>query len=337
VAVAAVPWARHGAGHTRAFDDTVAWLACQASKSAVRQLLRIAWPTVGAIITRVSADIDAQVDRLAGLRRIGIDEISYRRGHCYLTAVVDHDTRRLVWLGEGRTKATLEAFFDQLGPVRAGLITEVTADAASYIATVVTQRAPQATRCADPFHVVQWATHELDLVRRRVWKTARNAPGGRVRTREGRSQESAGNARALQRCRYALWKNPGDLTGRQRVKLEWVARTAPELHRAYLLKEGLRTVFAVGGADGVSGLGRWLAWAQRCRIPEFVRLGRKVRRQLDAIHASLNRGLSNALLEATNTKIRLLTRIAFGFRTPQSLMALAMLALGGHRPDLPGR
>lgn len=337
VVVAAVPWARHGGGHTRAFDDTVAWLACQTSKSAVRQLLRIAWPTVGAILARVSADIAARVDRLEGLRRIGIDEISYRRGQRYLTAVVNHDTRRLVWLGEGRTKATLEAFFDQLGPERAKLITEVTADAASYIATVVGKRVPQAVRCADPFHVVAWATHELDLVRRRIWNTARNAPGGRVRPRQDRSPQSAGDARTLARSRYALWKNPEDLTDRQQAKLAWIAATAPELHRAYLLKEGLRTVFAVGGQDGITGLARWLAWAQRCRIPEFVRLGQKVRRQLDAIHASLNRGLSNALLEATNTKIRLLTRVAFGFRTPESLMALAMLALGGHRPDLPGR
>ena len=337
VVVAEVPWARHGGGHTRAFDDTVAWLVCHTSKSAVRQLLRIAWPTVGAIITRVSADIDARVDRLAGLRRIGIDEISFRRGQNYLTAVVDHDTRRLVWLGEGRTKATLEAFFDQLGHERATRITEVTADAAHYIAAVVADRAPQAVRCADPFHVVAWATHELDLVRRRIWKTARNAPGGRARPREGRSQESAGDARALQRSRYALWKNPEDLTGRQQAKLAWIAAAAPELHRAYLLKEGLRSVFAVGGTEGIDGVNRWLAWAQRCRIPEFVRLGRKVRRQLAPICASLHLGLSNAVLEATNTKIRLFTRIAFGFRMPGSLMALAMLALGGHRPDLPGR
>ncbi|MFD9892897.1 ISL3 family transposase [Amycolatopsis sp. NPDC059027] len=337
VVVAAVPWARHGAGHTRAFDDTVAWLVCQTSKSAVRELMRIAWATVGAIVTRVSADIDARVDRLEGLRRIGIDEISYRRGQLFLTAVVDHDTRRLVWLGEGRTKATLEAFFDQLGDNRATLITEITADAAPYIATVVADRVPQAVRCADPFHVVQWATHELDLVRRRIWNTARNAPGGRGRTRDGRSQESAGDARMLQRSRYALWKNPEDLTDRQKAKLDWIAATSPELYRAYLLKEGLRTVFTVGGEDGITGLTRWLAWAQRCRIPEFVRLGRKVRRQLDAIHASLRLGLSNALLEATNTKIRLLTRVAFGFRKPESLTALAMLALGGHRPDLPGR
>lgn len=337
VVVAAVPWARHGAGHTRAFDDTVAWLACQVSKSAVRELMRIAWPTVGSILTRVSADIDASVDRLDGLVRIGIDEISYRRGQLFLTAVVNHNTGRLVWLGQGRSKATLEAFFDELGPDRAKLITEVTADAAAYIATVVAERAPQAVRCADPFHVVQWATHELDLVRRRIWNEARDATGGRGRQKQGRSQESAGDARKLQRSRYAMWKNPEDLTEKQKVKLDWIARTKPELFRAYLLKEGLRTVFAVGGEDGIAGLKRWLAWAQRCRIEEFVRLGRKVRRQLDAIHASLRLGLSNALLESTNTKIRLLTRIAYGFRKPESLMALAMLALGGHRPDLPGR
>ncbi len=99
--VAAVPWARHGAGHTRDFDDTVAWLAVQCSKTAVTELLRVAWRTVGAIIIRVQADIEATVDRFDGLRRIGIDEISYKRGHRYLTVVVDHDTGRLVWAAVG--------------------------------------------------------------------------------------------------------------------------------------------------------------------------------------------------------------------------------------------
>jgi transposase len=80
VVVAWVPRARHGAGHSRAFDDTAAWLAVRTAKSAVMELLRISWRTVGRIVTRVSADAQAGVDRLAGLRRIGIDEISYKRG-----------------------------------------------------------------------------------------------------------------------------------------------------------------------------------------------------------------------------------------------------------------
>src|SRR5665811_1779058 len=80
---AQVPWARHGAGHTYAFDDTAAWLVTHCSKSAVRDLLRIAWRTVGSIVTRVVADAEATTDRFANLRRIGIDEISYKRGHKY--------------------------------------------------------------------------------------------------------------------------------------------------------------------------------------------------------------------------------------------------------------
>lgn len=126
VVVAAVPWARHRARHTRDFDDTVAWLAVVSSRTAVCQLMRVAWRTVGAIITRVCSDVDAVTDRLAGLRRIGIDEISYKRGHRYLTVVVGHDSGRLAWAAPGRDRATLRSFFDALGPDRCGLIRLIT-------------------------------------------------------------------------------------------------------------------------------------------------------------------------------------------------------------------
>ena len=84
-------------------------------------------------------------------------------------------------------------------------------------------------------------------------------------------------------------------------------------------------------------LARWLSWAARCRIPEFVTLGRRVRAHLPAIHATIDHRLSNGLIESVNTKIRLLTRIAFGFHHPHALIGLAMLAVGGLRPALPGR
>jgi transposase len=331
VVVASVPWARHGAGHTYAFDDTVAWLAVQCSKTAVTELMRIAWRTVGAVVTRVSADIEAGVDRLSGLRRIGIDEISYKKSHRYLTVVVDHDRRRLVWAAPGRDKATLGRFFDLLGDERCAQITHVSADMADWIATVVAQRCPTAVRCADAFHVVAWATDALDEVRRQAWNTARGAVTQR------KAGRATGTARALKHARYALWKNPNNLTDRQAEKLAWIAKTAPRLHRAYLLKEGLRHVFAVKGEQGKEALDRWISWARRCRIPAFVDLARKIVKHRPAIDAALEHDLSNALVESTNTKIRVLTRVAFGFRSPEALIALAMLSLGGYRPDLPGR
>ena len=92
--------ARHGSRFTRWFEDTIGWLATATSKTAVTELMRIGWRTVGGIVERIQVEIDGQVDRLAGLKRIGIDEISYKRGHKYLTIVVDHDSGVVV--GGGR-------------------------------------------------------------------------------------------------------------------------------------------------------------------------------------------------------------------------------------------
>jgi transposase len=328
VTVIAFPWARHAARQTRAFEDTVAWLVTRCSKTAVSGLLRIVWRTVGGIVTRVMADIDAQVDRLEGLRRIGIDEISYKRGHKYLTVVVDHDSGRLVWAAPGRDEETLRRFFDALGEDRCAQITHVSADAADWIATVVAERCQNAVRCADPFHIVKWATEALDEIRRQVWNDAKGRRRGGTAT---------GTARSLKRSRWALWKNPDKLTERQHQQLAWIAKTDPRLYRAYLLKEGLRHVFALKGEAGKDALDAWIAWAQRCRIPEFVHLQQRIRKHRAAIDATLEHGLSQGLVESTNTKLRVLARMAFGFRKPEALIALGMLALGGHQPSLPGR
>lgn len=324
VTVAAVPWARHGAGHSRAFDDTVAWLATRSSKTAVVALLRIAWATVGVIIARVVSEARAQRDPFDGLRRIGIDEISYKRGHRYLTVVVDHDTGRLIWAGVGRDKATLAGFFDQLGDKRCAKVRLVSADAADWIGDVVRERCPKATLCLDAFHLVKWVTDALDEVRRDTWNQAR------------RSGMKA-HARDLKGARYALWKNPEDLTANQEAKLAWVAKVNSRLYRAYLLKEQFRQIIRLKGRRALRLLDSWLAWAARSRIPAFVEVGRKIRRHLDGFKNTLKHGLSNALVESTNTKIRVLTRMAFGFRKPEHLITLALLDRGGYSPPLPGR
>jgi len=329
VVVAAVLWARHDAGHTFAFDDTVAWLAVKTSKTAVTQLMRIAWRSVGAIVARVSADGLAAVDRFANVRRIGIDEISYKRNSHYLTVVVDHDTRRLIWASVGRDMAAVHSFFDALGEERCTQITHISSDSADWIERVVKRRCPEAIHCADPFHVVSWAQLALDEVRSESLRRAR------ALARRGRGQRSRGPALELWRSRHALWKNPENLTEHQAARLAWIAKTDPRLHRAYLLKEGLRYVFAAGGEEGKEALERWLSWAKRCRIPSFVKVARQVETRRSQIEATLDHGLSNALIESTNTKIRLLTRIAFGFKNADALIGLAMLALGGFCPSLP--
>jgi transposase len=324
VTVVAVPWARHGSRFTTAFEDTAAWLACHTALSVLAELLRVTWRSVAGIVVRVVAEAAGRRDRLGGLRRIGIDEISYRKGQRYLLCVVDHDTGRLVWAAKGRNATTLRGFFDLLGQQRSAQLTHVSADGAEWIHDVVGERAPQAVLCLDAFHIVAWATAALDAVRREMWNQLR----------------AAGNkdqANTLKATRWALLKNPANQTGDQRSTVASIATTNKPLYRAYLLKEQLRMVFQTKGEPGRRLLAGWLTWAQRSRLPEFVKLATTIKKYLALIHNTLDHGLSNALSEATNTHLRLLTRRAYGYHSADALIAMATLTRGGLCPPLPGR
>ncbi|MGH3624046.1 MAG: ISL3 family transposase [Sciscionella sp.] len=324
VLTAHVPWARPDSRFTLAFEDTVAWLTARASMSVVAEFLRTTWRSVHDIVERVVTDLAEGTDQLAGLRRIGIDEIAYRRGQRYLTCVLDHDTGRLVWAKEGRDSGVIRAFFDDLGAERVTQLTHVSADGAEWIHTPVRERAPNAVLCLDPFHIVQWATKAVDKVRRSLWNTLRGT---------GHAQAASD----MKATRWALLKNPEDLTGEQRTSLATIAKTNHRLYRAYLIKEQLRAVFAVTGKTGRRLLTGWISWATRCRIPEFVTLAKTIKHYLPLIHNTLDHGLSNARAEATNTHLRVLTRRAYGFRTPNALISMAMLTRGRLCPPLPGR
>ena len=322
VVVAAVPWARHDARFTRTFEDQVAWLTCNCSKTAVSLLMRVAWRSVRGIVERVAEEARRNVDLLGGLRRIGIDEISHRKGQRYLTVVVDHHTGRLVWAAAGRDRKTVLAFFDALGEERCKQIELVSCDMASWISGPVAERCPNAVRCVDPFHVIQLATDALDQVRREVWNEAR---------RQGNMEL----ARDLKGARFAVWKNPENLTDRQQAKLAEIQKTNGPLYRAYLLKEQLRQIYRVSAEQAEKLLEQWLAWARRSRLPSFVKLARTITAQRDGILSAVKNGLSNARIEQMNTQIRLLARQAFGFHSPRPLIALAMLKLAGLCPPLP--
>ncbi|MCA1679086.1 MAG: ISL3 family transposase, partial [Actinobacteria bacterium] len=232
VVVAAVPWARHDSRFTVAFEDQCCWLAVNTSKKAVAELMRVTWRTVGSICERVAAEQVAQRDLLAGLKRVGIDDFSHRKGHRYLTVVVDHDTGRLVWAAPGRDRKTVEKFLDLLGAKRCEQIELVSCDMAESIASAVSERCSNAVRCVDPFHVIQLATDALDEIRREVWNDARRAGQKQV-------------AKELKGARFVLWKNAHRLTGRQRQKLAHIQQTNKPLYRAYLISQQLREIYRV--------------------------------------------------------------------------------------------
>jgi transposase len=311
----AVPFARPGAGFTGDFEDLVAWLATKMDKSAVCRYARIDWDTVGRICERVVAD-GLDPSRFDGLVAIGVDEVSWRKNHRYLTLVCDHACRKVIWGQPGRDAETLDEFFAELGTDRAGALEAVSSDMGPAFLKSIKAKAPNATRCIDPFHVVKLATEALNTVRRATWQDMRKVDPVRAKTFKG--------------ARWALLKNPADLNDEQQATLRRLKRRGGELWRGYRLKESLRAIFAGDlSLDEVTHLlDRWISQAQRSRLAPFVTAAKTVRRHRDGILAAIRLGINNGRAEGLNNVVRLIVRRAFGFHSPQAALALVMLACG---------
>lgn len=348
VITAYVPWARHNSGFTRCFEDTVVWMTKAMSKSAIADFMRISWNTVGPIISRVKNDLEPDLSvRWNNLHQIGIDETSYRKGHKYITVIVNHENNDVIWAAPGHDAETLSSFFEQLTDDQKKSIEAVTGDGAKWIEGVCRKYIPSAQFCIDPFHCIAWATEALDTVRtKETQKSAReyqeqhkdDPKHGKGRPKKGEDRPKDIRSRAIKNSKYALGKRPENLTENQAARLEMIKIHNPVLYRAYLLKEDLRLLFHLEAKDSITQeLDKWLSRAQRCRIPEFVELGRKIRRHKEAIVKTLELGLSNARVEATNNKIKLIIRKAYGFRNITNMVDMILLHCSSLPIDLPNR
>lgn len=174
VITARVPWAAHKSDFTYDFDTAVTWSTLHATSTAVSEYYRINWHTVGSICKRVQLSLEeGQPSRFDNLEEIGIDETSYKKGHKYMTVVVNHKTGALIWAKKGHGKEVLTDFFNELTEEQRAKIKLVSADGAGWIADCVKEFCPNAKRCVDPFHVVAWANDALDEVRKGVVREAK--------------------------------------------------------------------------------------------------------------------------------------------------------------------
>jgi transposase len=316
-----VDWARPGARHTRDVEDLAAFMAQRMDKTTVARLLRVSWEAVAAIVTRVVAE-HLDESRLEDLFRIGVDEVSWRKGHRYLTVVADHDAGgAVVWAGEGKGSTTLDGFYQALGPERAAKLTAVSLDMGGAYARSTATNAPQARMCIDPFHVMALTNQAIDHARRWAWNAAR---------RQG------SDARWVKHTRWALVKDRGALSTEQRLLIERLRRERSVLFRAWRLKEMLKDVYRLkvfGAAHQF--LDRFLAAACRSRIPAFVKLSRTIRAHREGILAAVELGLSNSKLEGLNSKIRLINHRGYGHHSAAAVIAMVYLCCGGITVTLP--
>lgn len=334
-----VPWARPGARHSRDFQDVVAWLAQRVDKTTIATLMRVSWEAVAKIVTDVVAEAldDA---RLEGLVRIGVDEVSYRKGYRFLSVVADHDRGgAVVWVAEGRDQRVLEAFYDELGAERISRLEAISLDMGKAYKSATDTKAPHLTQCVDPFHVVKLANEAVDKARRWAWREEQRLgprpPATIGRPRKDGPPRPRDEVRFVKHTRWALLKDPDDLLESQLAVLHELRRRRSVLYRCWQLKEGLRDLYRVRPADAAEHLAWWLAWACRCRIPAFVTLAKTVRVNRERILAAVELGLSNSKLEGLNSKIRLINHRGYGHHSASALMAMIYLCCGGVTVELP--
>lgn len=331
----AVDWARPRARHTRDFEDVVAWLAQHTDKTTVTRLLRTSWETVTGIVGRVVGEhLDSR--RLEGLYRIGVDEVSWRKGHRYLTVVADHDRDGMVvWAGAGKDHKTLERFYDELGEPGCAQLQAVSLDMGRAYQKATDNKAPQARQCVDPFHLVKLANEAVDKTRRAQWQTTRTQrglTGGRY-TRDRKHNPAS---IATKHTRWALLKDPDTLNDNQLATLHRLRLDRSVLYRAWQLKEGLRDLYRLARPEqAAEHLDWWLNWACRSRIPAFLTLSKTIRVNRDRILAAVELGLSNSKLEGLNSKIRLINHRGYGHHSAAALIAMIYLCCGGITVELP--
>jgi transposase len=314
-----VPWARPGARFTQDLEDLIAWLCQRTDKTSVCQLLRVSWEAVQAVVMRVVAEhLDDR--RLNGLFNLGVDEISYKRGHQYLTVVADHNTGRVVWVAKGRSQAALSSFFTALGPDRCAQVQAISMDMAPIWRDPCAWFIPQAAICFDPFHVVRLGNLALDAVYKNL----------------SRQHGTGTGDRDWRRTRYALRAGVEKLDHDHHALLRRLRRNRYALWRAWDLKERLRDLYrTVAPADARAHLKAWCTAARRSRLRPFINLARQLARHFDGIVAAVEHGLSNSRLEGINAKIRLINRRGYGHPNGIHLAAMIHLCLGGITISLP--
>ena len=336
VHTAEVPWAKHDSGFTLDFAFSVTWLLkAHVSRTLIAERFRIDWKTVGRLAKLVWHELEPDpTKRFDNLKFIGIDETSYTKGHNYITVVVNHETNTIVWVGKGHGREVLNQFFKLLTPEQRASIEAVSGDGAKWITGSVEEYCPNATRCLDPFHVVEWANDALDSMRVDAWRRARETLLGMIKEAKRKKYERESDeikemrkhVDEIKHSKYALGKNPENLTKSQQERLTMIQSEDPLVARGHALKESLRQVFKLHDPDlAEEYLDKWISKAQHCRIPAFVELQRKIRRNRDYILNTVKLGLSNARIEATNNKIKLIIRIAYGFRNIDTLISFVML------------
>lgn len=293
-----LPWVMGKRRFTKALLHTIATWTRILSWEEVRRLFQCSWSTVHLSVKEMVEYGLANRD-LSHITHIGIDEISRRKGHVYVTNVYDLNSKRLIWSGEGRKQETLREFFDEFGEEHTRNLEGICCDMWQQYIDVIKEKAPQAILVFDKFHIVRHLMEAVDEVRR-----------------EEIRDKGQDHRDLVKRTRYIWLKNPWNLTDNQTQTLRMLEKLNLRIGRAYMLKEAFREFWNYHTKGwALRYLNQWFWWATHSRLQPMREFAWMIRRHQNDILNYFRMPIDNGTVEGLNNKAKLIVHKAYGFRT----------------------
>jgi transposase len=316
VRVEAMPWAMGKSSMTTVYMSFLATWARRLSWTETARVFSSTWDNVRRAVEWV-VEYGLEHRDLEGITAMGVDEVAHRKGHQYLTLVyqIDAGCRRLLWVAESRTTKAFKGFFTWLGERRSKALRVVCSDMWKPYLNVIQRHAGQALNVLDKFHIVAHLNKAVDETRR-------------LDAAELRRQ---GDKVTLKHTRWCLLKRPGKLTKKQTGRLRSLLRLNLRTARAYILKEDFNHFWTyVSPFWAGKFLDRWCDMAMRSGIEPMKAKAKMLQAHRDLIlnyfHAKKEH--SSGVVEGLNTKVKLVTRKAFGYRMFDTIRIALFHALG---------
>ena len=316
VVVEAMPWAHGKSPMTHALMCFLASWAKRLSWLETARCFQSSWDKVRASVEWVVA-WGLEHRNLDGIEALGIDEVAWRKGHKYLTLVYDISagTRRLLWIGQDRTCATIRGFFEWLGEERCACVRYVCSDMWKPYLRTIRKYASNALNILDRFHIAKHLNDAVDQTRRQ----------------EAADFRRKGDKVILKHARWCLLKRVKNLTYHQSVRLHELLKLNLRVVRAYLMKEDFDAFWAYNRPAWAGRfLDAWCTRAMRSRIEPMKKVAKMLRNHRDLIlnYFRAKKQFNSGVVEGLNNKLKLVTRKAYGYRSVETIKIALYHALG---------
>ena len=292
-------WLAKYARVTTRFAENIARLCRHLAIKHVAEFYRLGWDAVKAIDKEYLERTLGEPD-LSDLTLLAMDEFAVKKGHRYATIFVEPERKQVLWVCRGRGREDIRPFFEKLGVEGCRRIEAVAMDMNGAFEEEVRAQCPQAEIVYDQFHVV--AKYGREVV-------------DAVRMAEARKQTSRGDRQLIKGSRWLLLRNADGLKRKDRVKLKELLAVNRKLATAYILKDDLKSLWSYRYPDAAVRFWReWYTRAVRSRLKPLALFARRLRDRIDGVIAHCRYPLHTSLLEGINNKIKVIKRVAYGFR-----------------------